>query len=293
MKRLIAILLLALLAVPAGAQTTSVTLPRCSDAVHAAYTTIGPDGAHYPTWHPPIDPSGCAFDHEHGSNPALFLPGVAWQAGSGVWPAFGSSAARMGMSEGHAGFKVYVFRVGQYRVMLLQHQGTANAALAACTRMHTLDVWIWDEQAGRMAVQAAQMADFGQAMANTTHAPICGTVASTGVRQLPVGPQSVGYEPWRADVITGTLDTRLTFNTLNPQTACDTLTCTANLARTDAYGAARGTYRTLTVEWLKLGGVSLLHATCKPYGTDYFYDCSGATWDETPYRRNVLITGAN
>lgn len=288
---LLAALALALLPVAAPP-----TLPACTTAQHDRYTTTAPDGARYPTWHPHIDMAqGCVFDHEHGSNPALFLPGV--RTAGGVWPAFGYSAAQMGMSEGHAGFKVYVFRVGSYRVMVLQHQGTANAALAACTRHHTLDIWLWNEATGQMDASAAQMADFGEARENTTGTPICGAVPNTtGVRLLPVGTASTGYEPWRADIVTGTLDARLTFNTLNPQTACADITCTTTLARTDAGnagGAALGTYRQLTVEWLRLGGVNLLHATCKPYGAEYWYDCTGAAWDETPYRRNPFVTDAN
>lgn len=43
----------------------------CSAAIHNGYSTVGPDGVVYPTWHPPVDPvSGCTFGHEHGRNPA-------------------------------------------------------------------------------------------------------------------------------------------------------------------------------------------------------------------------------
>jgi hypothetical protein len=43
---------------------------ECSAAVHDRYSTIGPDGKRYPTWHPPVDPlSGCSFGHEHGRDP--------------------------------------------------------------------------------------------------------------------------------------------------------------------------------------------------------------------------------
>lgn len=42
----------------------------CSKAVHDSYSTVGPDGILYPTWHPPVDPgSGCTFGHEHGRDP--------------------------------------------------------------------------------------------------------------------------------------------------------------------------------------------------------------------------------
>jgi len=43
---------------------------NCTVAVHNSYSTVGPDGKLYPTWHPPVDPaSGCSFGHEHGRDP--------------------------------------------------------------------------------------------------------------------------------------------------------------------------------------------------------------------------------
>lgn len=42
----------------------------CTEAIHARYSVIAPDGKRYPTWHPPIDPqTGCRFGHEHGRDP--------------------------------------------------------------------------------------------------------------------------------------------------------------------------------------------------------------------------------
>src|SRR5262245_24780319 len=42
----------------------------CTIAQHNAWSTVGPDGKLYPTWHPPVDPvSGCSFGHEHGRDP--------------------------------------------------------------------------------------------------------------------------------------------------------------------------------------------------------------------------------
>ncbi len=42
----------------------------CTVEVHSRYSTIGPDGKRYPTWHPPADAaSGCNFGHEHGRDP--------------------------------------------------------------------------------------------------------------------------------------------------------------------------------------------------------------------------------
>src|SRR5690606_23823597 len=43
---------------------------ECSAEIHNSYSTVGPDGKLYPTWHPPIDPAtGCSFGHEHGRDP--------------------------------------------------------------------------------------------------------------------------------------------------------------------------------------------------------------------------------
>lgn len=42
----------------------------CPRETHDAYSTVGPDGYRYPTWHPPVDPAtGCTFGHEHGADP--------------------------------------------------------------------------------------------------------------------------------------------------------------------------------------------------------------------------------
>lgn len=295
------ILLIVFIPLVAKSAPSDVTLPKCTQAQHDSYRTQGPDGQWYATWHSQIDPYyGCYYDHEHGSNPALFSPGVPWVAGSGSWPAFGYSAAQMGMSEGHAGFKVYVFRLGGYRWMLMQHQGTARADIAACVQMHTLDIRAIRESDGVQVLDIHGMADFGASVENTSGTPLTppgcpnqGSIVSTGVRQLPVGPESVGYEPWRADVVTGTLDTRLAFNTKNPQTACNTLLCTATLARSDVGSIARGNYRELRIDWLWFGGVNLGPTTCKPYGADLYYDCSGQAWDEEYYRRVPYVTGAN
>lgn len=42
----------------------------CTREQHDRFSTVGPDGKLYPTWHPPVDPqSGCSFGHEHGRDP--------------------------------------------------------------------------------------------------------------------------------------------------------------------------------------------------------------------------------
>jgi len=46
----------------------------CTKEVHDSYSTVGPDGKLYPTWHPPTDEAtGCSFGHEHGADPRTSL----------------------------------------------------------------------------------------------------------------------------------------------------------------------------------------------------------------------------
>lgn len=42
---------------------------ECSEEQHAKYWVKAVDGKIYPTWHPPVDASGCRFAHEHGDDP--------------------------------------------------------------------------------------------------------------------------------------------------------------------------------------------------------------------------------
>jgi len=48
---------------------TPAAVDNCTQAVHDRYSVVGPDGKRYNTWHPPVDPSGCSFGHEHGRDP--------------------------------------------------------------------------------------------------------------------------------------------------------------------------------------------------------------------------------
>lgn len=66
---------------------------ECSRLIHDRYSTLGPDGRLYPTWHPPADPSGCRFGHDHGAAPAREVP-------------FGYPDATFTGREDHARFRV-------------------------------------------------------------------------------------------------------------------------------------------------------------------------------------------
>lgn len=290
MKRtLFLIPLLLLLAPHAGAQTSGVTLPECSQARHDTYTIPGPDGASYPTWHPQVDyAAGCYFAHEHGSNPEAFKPGRAWNPPlAGAWPAYGYTAARMGMPEGHNGFKTYVLISGGYRWQLTHHFGSANPQLAACNQFHTLDI-VAREVDGPIVADVHLMADFGGAYSNIQHTPLtpaaCPNQATTGgadgLRMIPVASEDpagqTGYEPWRVATPTlmgGAVNlAALTINTYNPVAACDAPACTANVARFDTTPgvnrAANGTVRFLTFNTIN-AGTWRIQATGAYSGTFY------------------------
>lgn len=301
MKALLLFLpLIALLAPPSA----PVALLACTQAQHAYYQAPGPDGRMYATWHPLVDMRhGCVHDHEHGSNPALFAP-AAFPNAQGTWPLFGYSAGRMGMQEGHAGYKVYVFDDGSgRRWMLTQHQGTANAALAACIRHHTLDAAVMDIASGAVLTSTYQMADFGRAQSNEAGNPALTTACadqgaiptSAGARQFPqANGANTGYEPWRAaSGCSGALcSERITFNTKNPVTACADLTCSTNVPR-----AANGTWRELTVyAGFGVPGVATInhYLFCSPIDPhSYAYSCQAGPLDAAPFIRNPFISGAN
>src|ERR687890_526006 len=77
--------------------------PVCAGWVHDPYS-VERGGRSWATWHPPRDPrDGCAFGHEHGSNPRAFR----YSRRTGP-PAFGAVGAYAGAEEAHAGFKVFV-----------------------------------------------------------------------------------------------------------------------------------------------------------------------------------------
>lgn len=81
----------------------------CTVTIHDQFSTIGPDGKRYPTWHPPVDPaSGCSFGHEHGRDPR----GSDLYARSGPIP-FGYANERLDLHdpagrrhEDHVGHKI-------------------------------------------------------------------------------------------------------------------------------------------------------------------------------------------
>jgi hypothetical protein len=161
--------------------------PMCADWVHARHT-VRRGGRRWPTWHPPRDPEyGCAFGHEHGSNPRAFD-----HFGRTRMPAFGPIASYAGGEEAHAGFKVFVVNRDRKGLawMVVLHQGTGSPKRGT-VRFHSLEIWLFRRQGARLAAHTRQMADFGEAL------PSCpGTEARPRMRLLPTPACTSVYEEW-------------------------------------------------------------------------------------------------
>lgn len=313
------------------AQPSGVTLPLCPAAIHNAYKVTGPDGWQYPSWHPQVDLiNNCVFDHEHGSDPMLFYP-VRYRQPTNRFPEFGYTATAHGMTEGHNGFKVYVFDYAGYSWQILQHQGTSNAVLAACNRYHTLDILARSLTTGAVVADVRFMADYGRSTLNTgptIQSPNCPenvpSIDPRGIRQFPsIANGNVGYEPWRAWVDAPFFHPgSFVVNTTNPVTACNDVTCTVNVTRqlTPTF-SQRGTWRLITAthefslhateaysntfEWHGLPqylapnlnitpGVGFECYPINPFAYAYSCDPLARTEsDAAPFLYNLFVTGGN
>ena len=105
----------------------------CTASEHAIWTTTGPDGVGYATWHPAVQPAnrpgaGCQHGHEHGRNPGTC------QANR-VQPPFGYANAVALQPEPHTGFKVLCLNRGEvtddgtlspHDYRLVVHMGTSG-----------------------------------------------------------------------------------------------------------------------------------------------------------------------
>jgi len=161
--------------------------PICAQWVHDQYT-VERGGRTWPTWHPPRDPRyGCAFGHEHGSNPRAFR----YFARTGM-PAFGLVSEYAGSPEVHAGFKVFVANEDRKGLawMMVLHQGSASPRRGV-VRFHSLETWLFRERGRRMLARTRQMADFGEAVPNCP-----GVETRESWRLLPVPGCGRAYEEW-------------------------------------------------------------------------------------------------
>ena len=223
--------------VPAGKDVPKPN-SACPAWVHDQYTTTGPDGKQYATWHPQIDPIyWCTFGHEHGSDPSL--------AGSAYKVAFGYTATLGGMTEPHNGFKVNVFRNPPGGFWVITHHFGTGGVGRACVSMHTTDMALVLNNV--IKVNLHFMGDFGKGMVTSlqTSQYITGCTnpmimpGSNGVRKINLRENN-GYEPWRMDshqLNVGLTFNSLTFDTGDAITGCASVACTALVPRPGNFGA--------------------------------------------------------
>jgi hypothetical protein len=187
--------------------------PMCADWVHARYS-VERGGRSWPTWHAPRDPRyGCAFGHEHGSNPRAF----AYFARAGM-PAFGHIGAFAGSDEAHAGFKVFAVNKDRKGLawMVVLHQGSGSPRRGV-VRFHSLETWLFKRRRGRLVAHTRHMADFGEALANCPGAEL-----RESMRLLPTPACEGVYEEWAtAFDVGGVFRGRPGFGIDNPITQFD------------------------------------------------------------------------
>jgi hypothetical protein len=174
------------LAAPAAPAAPDGT-PICPDWVHERYT-VERGGREWPTWHPPHDARrGCAFGHEHGSNPRAFR----YFERTGM-PAFGPIGAHVASDEPHPGFKVFVANDDRKGLawMVVLHQGSGSPRRGT-VRHHSLETWLFANSGRRLVAHTRVMADFGQAVPNCPGAEL-----APSMRLLPHPACRSVYEEW-------------------------------------------------------------------------------------------------
>jgi hypothetical protein len=187
--------------------------PLCADWVHDEHT-VERGGRAWATWHPPRDPHhGCAFGHEHGSNPRAFR-----HFGRAGMPAFGLVGEFAGSPEAHAGFKVFVANEDRKGLawMMVLHQGSASPRRGT-VRFHSLETWLFRERGRRLLTRTRQMADFGEAVRNCP-----GVESRSSWRLLPAPGCRPAYEEWATAIdVGGVFEARPAFGIHNAITQFD------------------------------------------------------------------------
>jgi hypothetical protein len=257
------------------ASPTSLSGETCPSSVHDKYVAQGPDGLLYRTWHPQRDPeTGCYFNHEHGSNPALFAAAGTYR------PTFGYVGGIAGFAEPHVGYKNFLMDDGNgHHWLFTVHIGTSGPA-RVCTRFHSVDLAIARISTGELLARVHFMGDFGRAEDNKSLQALTPDACpdqylkavnddSKGMRQLSVDTVGEGqYEPWRVDerrLILGLTGSRLVFNTLSALTTCNGMACNT-VSLTGHTGA--GAFRMLDYQTglAFVAGTNTGTFTTEPYG---------------------------
>jgi hypothetical protein len=168
--------------------------PICASWVHDRHT-VERGGRRWATWHPPRDSIyGCAFGHEHGTNPRAFR----YFRRTGM-PAFGPIGAFAGSEEPHAGFKVFAANEDRKGLawLIVLHQGSGSPRRGTA-RFHSLETWLFRNRAGRLVAHTRLMADFGEPVANCP-----GARRAARMRLLPSPHCESVYEEWNTQLHVG------------------------------------------------------------------------------------------
>ncbi|MDJ0960638.1 MAG: calcium-binding protein [Acidimicrobiia bacterium] len=221
---------------------------ECQEWVHDQYTTIGPDGAEYETWHPQIDPVyWCYFRHHHGSDPSI-IPG------NPLIP-YEYVADKVPQVEPDVGFKEMIFKDPRgYYVRMIDHVATGHHR-RVCAQFHTVYALVYDEQ-GNELFRTGFKADFGATVDQDGRVPVsptnCGynmaaVAAGTEARkELRIGPNDHDYERWVAVPTVETANLGMIFHhrfdIQDPFSFCSNMTC--NSVNTDPDRTETGTRRT-------------------------------------------------
>ena len=143
-------------ALPEGISEAPLANKRCPDWVHDTYTTTGPDGREYKTWHPQIDPRyWCYFGHDHGSDPSL----------AGVSAAFGYVAFNNDkQDESHEGFKGFAIQDGGVSWYINIHALTGSER-RVCVDLHTVVFFAYSTVNQEKLAEIHYKGDFGETRA--------------------------------------------------------------------------------------------------------------------------------
>lgn len=228
----------------------------CPQWLHDTYTTIGPDGEEYGTWHPQIDPTyWCYFGHDHGSNPNIIpgSPKVPYQY----------VAAKVPQTEPDVGFKEFIFPYQNHFVRIVEHAGTSMKR-RVCARFHTMYVMVYDSN-GNEKYRSGFKADFGAAISAEDQSTLTGSscgynmeavrVATDAFRRIRRDADSGHYEVWRTVPTSGTTNLGLVLNhTLDirdPYSFCPTQSC-GDVELHDADRRQTETRRTLQLRKMEI-----------------------------------------
>jgi hypothetical protein len=258
---------------PSGA-TLPVANETCPGWLDNLYSTPGPDGVMYKSWHPQIDPAyWCYFRHEHGSDPALVgLPG---------WALEYVAAKNNNQMEIHEGFKGIAIRDTEhgYGWYINVHSETHDLH-RVCTQKHTVVILVTDLKKtypDNLVAMLGYKGDFGSSQINNDIAgkhPLiqaAGTCAKQSdidaavqgeyfkrIRVKNAGDaedRNNGYERWQgglnptlgldvADWFDGGSEKGHAFpkfeiDIRNPSTTCSDLSCTTTITNDNSHGDER------------------------------------------------------